>query len=1357
MEPAAAKVFTQQRIRRVQDAMAAWSAQLINLDGQNRLLFYRDLKLGTLDLSDASPVSVDGLLAKRAMLISQMFPDPVVPDRLKRARAIRNKTRELLEERGIATCFLAVGMAAWKNPKGTAKPAAPVLLHEAVITARGAAESDFDLVLTGEVDVNPALLHMLKTQFSVDVAEDDLLATLPDAAFDATALFRRLTKEASSVPGFTIEARHVLGNFSYAKMPMVEDLQNNLDALIAHEVIAAIAGDSESQSRLAGAGRQIAAEHVDRIAPPDEFLVLDADSSQSYAINAAVAGQSLVVSGPPGTGKSQTIANLIATLIARGKSVLFVAEKRAAISAVLSRLSNVGLDHLVLDLHGGAGSRRKVAENLAAAFRASGMVPRPNQSALHEQLAHHRNLLNAHSAAVNEVRQPWGVSIFEAKSVLLGLETKHGQAAAVASRLSRDRLKALDASTFRRVRAQVREFAGLGAFTLDPAANPWTGGGVLTAEQARDAQDMTDRLHTETLPGTRLTLDRLLEEVGLRPPASLAQWRQVLELLDGVARTLATLDKAVFTGPLREMIAATASSGWRRKNRDWPGSTAGWFTRRKARKVARRLWTGDKRPAGTHLHQCLVTAFEQQTTWVRVSVDGRPPRVPGTLGEAHGRYEQLTRELAALGAFLASRDLSAEHPAALSETIHRLRQDEATLRKLPRLHALETELRGLGLGPLLEEMGGRRLDPDLAVAAFENCWHSSIVERISFDDQTIAIFDSGLHNGVAEVFRTSDTDHIEKAAARVRRAAAETLVAARDLFKDETRLVEAQASRKIRHLPLRDLFAHAPNVMTALKPCWAMSPLVVSQLLPGDRPHFDVVVFDEASQIVPADAVPAILRARQVIVAGDKHQLPPTSFFSSFDAGEDGAPSVIEEDGSINVALTSGYESILDVLTGALGESRVRSLTWHYRSHDERLIAFSNCWIYDRSLTTFPGVAGAHCLRHVLVDQVPGAGQEDSTTAEVDAVVREILEHARSRPDESLGVITMGIKHMERIDAALRRALARHPQLSGFFEDRRHDKFFVKNLERVQGDERDAIILSIGYGKSPDGRLPYRFGPLLQEGGQRRLNVAITRARSRMTVVSSFSHHDMDPGRSNAAGVQMLRQYLQYAGSGGTDLGDVWRERPPLNPFEISVRDRLLAAGIPVTAQYGVAGFWIDFAAAHPTQPGRMVLAIEADGASYHSSISARDRDRLRQEQLERLGWSFHRIWSTDWFADADTCIAKLKVVYDRAVAMADEAEAGGKGGSRVLHRDPDPLGDDDLRVPEPPARRGHPPSIRPGAPITEYSQAQLVAIIRWIESDTLLRTRGQTLTEFIEVLGFQKRGSRIVAAFDRAFSASRR
>jgi very-short-patch-repair endonuclease len=554
--------------------------------------------------------------------------------------------------------------------------------------------------------------------------------------------------------------------------------------------------------------------------------------------------------------------------------------------------------------------------------------------------------------------------------------------------------------------------------------------------------------------------------------------------------------------------------------------------------------------------------------------------------------------------------------------------------------------------------------------------------------------------------------------------------------------------------------------MTALKPCWAMSPLVVSQLLPGDRPYFDIVIFDEASQVLPADAIPAILRGRSLVVAGDAQQLPPTSFFSAASDGEQDEQQAILDDGTINLALTSGYESILDVLTAGLGPGRTRSLTWHYRSRDERLIAFSNSWIYDRSLTTFPGILGQDCLSHELVAQGEQvAGQEDSVTAEVERVVDLVLAHAEQRAHESLGVITMGIKHAERIDVRLRDRLSQLPHLHSYFDDPSADeRFFVKNLERVQGDERDAIILSIGYGKSGDGRLLYRFGPLLQQGGHRRLNVAVTRARSRMTLVSAFSHQDMDPNRPMQDGVKMLRAYLQFASTRGASLGDVAMEKPALNPFEISVRDRLVAAGIPLTAQYGVAGYWIDFAAAHPLQPGRMVLAIEADGATYHSSPTARDRDRLRQEQLERLGWSFHRIWSTDWFSDPDKCVSRAKMAYDRAVEAADAEdrkrayaqETRGKAvfaarGTVEPDSSPAPAG------PPPSRRSGAKPSVTLGMPITEYSDKTLIDLVRWIESDTLLRTEDEVFDEFVLALGFRRRGSRIRAAFDRVLPTARR
>jgi very-short-patch-repair endonuclease len=419
-------------------------------------------------------------------------------------------------------------------------------------------------------------------------------------------------------------------------------------------------------------------------------------------------------------------------------------------------------------------------------------------------------------------------------------------------------------------------------------------------------------------------------------------------------------------------------------------------------------------------------------------------------------------------------------------------------------------------------------------------------------------------------------------------------------------------------------------------------------------------------------------------------------------------------------------------------------LSWHYRSADERLIAFSNTHLYGRSMLTFPGVSGPDCLRHVLVPWQPGQAEgEDSSNAEVLKVVELILQHAAERPDDSLGVIAMGIKHADRIDTALRHALQEQSELDDFFDESRSERFFIKNLERVQGDERDAIILTTGYTKSVDGRMYYRFGPLNDEGGERRLNVAVTRARRQMTAVSSFSAADMDPEKTKRGG-DLLRLYLAYAESHGGRLDLQAAQAPELNAFELDIRDALQAAGIPVISQYGVGGYRLDFAAQHPDQPGRFVLAIEADGASYHSSQTARDRDRLRQEQLERLGWRFHRIWSQDWFNDRRREIEKSVAAYHAAVAAADNPHLTPEVPAPVT-----PV----ASVPH----RGPRPNIHGSGQIDDFADSEIQAVVRWIESDTLLRSREELIETTMSELGFHRRGRKIVSRIGAAVDTVRR
>ena len=476
------------------------------------------------------------------------------------------------------------------------------------------------------------------------------------------------------------------------------------------------------------------------------------------------------------------------------------------------------------------------------------------------------------------------------------------------------------------------------------------------------------------------------------------------------------------------------------------------------------------------------------------------------------------------------------------------------------------------------------------------------------------------------------------------------------------------------------------------------------------------------------------MRGEKLVVAGDSKQLPPTTFFSASD----------DDEADEEAIATEGYESLLDTMNTFL---RGSYLAWHYRSRDESLINFSNHHIYQDRLVTFPGPGGPPVISHFVVHQQLGVdGEEESCSEEVNKVIELIFEHARTTPDRTLGVITMGIKHMNRVQAALDHALETHTDLGAFFDTNKLERFFVKNLERVQGDERDSIIISIGYGKDRAGNLPMRFGPLIPEGGRRRLNVAVTRARESLAVVSSFSHLDVDLARVRpGSGVELLRNYLLYASTNGKRLGDAELTTEPLNAFEAEVFDCLSARGLRLIPQMGASRSRIDMVAEHPKNPGRYVLAIECDGATYHSSYTARDRDRLRQQQLENLGWRFHRIWSTDWFMRKEQEVQLTLMAFESAVKFADQLDRGvaSPNQDESNHRHTAPSS----------SARGPRPGVPVRPSIQQYSVGELAQLMRWIASDGQLRTDDEIMDEMVATLGFSRRGARIESAIRGAIS----
>ncbi|GGJ88374.1 hypothetical protein GCM10010123_17430 [Pilimelia anulata] len=1318
----------------VQQAAGRWADQLIDFGPRNTLLYFKDRQSTTLDLADAAADAVADLLRGQKVRLRTLFPDQ---DRHNKAcntaRSLRRKLVELEEEQGIEAGWVARGLVCMvgSHTRGSVPMPplrAPLILYQLALDSRTATENDFTLELSDSPEINPVLLYALERQYGVEAdisaLGDRLGAMLSELADPDQQLRTTYDVIAEAVApshlSLRLEPAVVAGVFSFDKLPMVEDLRNSAELLASHAVICAMAGDGDAREELRTEPALGPSSSADRIEPAKEFLVHDADSSQQQAIDAVLSGRHVVIEGPPGTGKSQTIANIIAYMAAMGRSVLFVSEKRAAIEAVMNRLGDVGLDNLVFDLHDRKISKRQVAQRIADVLTQAGAEPPVDTRELHRRLHNRRATAIRHPAVLHEERQPWGMSAFQVIEQLLTLP-----ACDVSGyNLRASGLRKLDRLELESTQEKLRTFVDRGGLRIWRGESPWARAAVHTPDDVDRVLAHLDGLASGALQGTQRQVRELVDQAGLEVPDDLAAWEEMFDLLSEVERTIATFGESAFGPNLDDFVYATAPS---RKRPPRP-EALGLIRRLRLRRELRRSCPAAPRRR-SEKHLGLAAAVDQRERWRKLSRQDSAPTALAGADPCKSSFAKVRNHLAAVAACVQIEGLERGSTNTATDTVAELNADRETLFLMPDLNEQRGLFRSLGLGYMLDDLAARSVSSGEAVATLQRSWLQVILDEMRTRIPDLGHFVGQQHSTVVQDFRTADSRHIEMAARHVRRNVAVNLRKARDAYPDQNGLVRREAAKKSRHLSLRKLLSSAPEVLLAAFPCWAMSPLVVSRILPPER-SFDVIIFDEASQIEPHDAVTSIMRGTQLVVAGDPKQLPPTPFFRRL--VQQALPGDDDDFGDESL---DDYESVLDVLGGLISDRH--RLSWHYRSRDERLIAFSNVEIYNSSLVTFPGVQVDSPLRLETVDGRVAPGQSGSSAEEVNRVVDLVLEHVEQRPNESLGVITMGQKHALRIEAILRSRRRENDHLDDYFSQEKlaSQRFFIKSLENVQGDERDAIILSIGYAKTRDGRLPLRFGPLNQEGGERRLNVAVTRARSRMTVVSAFSHHDMDPNQTAATknrGPELLRRYLEFVDLGG-HLGGREHTQVELNGLERSVLEALQQEGISAVPQWGVSGYRIDLALAHPEQPGRMVLAVETDGHSYHQAGSARDRDRLRQQHLERLGWEFHRIWSTDWYLDRAGQTARIVARWKEAVDRADHAARSQVVAALPRQGDP----------PVPPAsRRGPRPDVPVGLRITEYTREELVRICIWLVSDQLQRDRDERLQEAMTELGFRKRGS---------------
>ncbi|GAC1445477.1 MAG: hypothetical protein NVSMB52_06670 [Chloroflexota bacterium] len=1168
-----------------------------------------------------------------------------------------------IEEQGINTLFLALGMLEWREAEhSTELRHAPLILIPVQLERSNAAER-FHIRYSGEdLDTNLSLQERLKNEFHITLPD---LPPLED--LDVAQYFEEVARATASQQDWVIDqSAIVLGFFSFAKLLMFKDLAPEMwpeDANPSeHATIQALLGDGFRES----SSRYNDEENLDQyVLPAQARTVLDADSTQSLAILDANDGRNLVIQGPPGTGKSQTITNIIAEAIAHGKTVLFVAEKMAALEVVKRRLDRVNLGDACLELHSHNTQKKALLQELARTLDLG--KPRLEEvEGDRARLTETRDRLNEYAEQMNLPIGESGVTPHEALGQVVAMQRSNHDAL---RRLNISGVASWKGQLFRRHEERVEELCLRLKEVGVPRDHPFWGSNRSTF-----------------LPTEHNVLRELV-----------------------VTAQRATTDLMEVGDALAELRGKEAPAYWGDVEELFPKPWQLW----------RKLFGKDKK--ARFAARTALTAHEDS---INKLLDFLDLDEQAKFGEAGPLTDQT---------FVNQQQTL----ASWNEAVH-------TLQDLVDFTQVATVCRTEDLGAVVDVAEEWPRAVSHLSTAFRYTWFVSLLERAYKERPALAQFNRESHEQSVENFRTLDTRITQYNSAQLAFSHWEKLP--RHDGGGQLAVLKREFEKKARHMPVRQLMLKAGKPIQALKPVFMMSPLSIANYLPPGSIDFDLVIFDEASQVKPVDAFGALLRGKQAIVVGDSRQLPPTSFFDSLTKGEE-----VDEENT-----TADIESVLGLFSAQLAAERM--LRWHYRSRHESLIAVSNHAFYHDKLVVFPSPDAAReksgLLYHHLEQSSYDRGRTRTNPVEARAVALAVMEHARTQPHLSLGVAAFSMTQMQAIQDELELLRRQNTSLEEFFSSAHpHERFFIKNLESIQGDERDVILISVGYGRTADGYLAMNFGPLNGDGGERRLNVLITRARVRCEVFTNLTSDDI-AADGKGGGVRALKLFLKYAQTGILDV-PVDTGLDADSPFEEAVLFELEAKEYLVKKQVGSAGFRIDLAVVDPHRPGRYLLGIECDGATYHSARSARDRDRLRQEVLENLGWRIHRIWSTDWFRNPQRELARLLAAIEEAQKSPPDTNVTSKQANFSAHvsdvmRDEmnDPVR---LITPAPPYKRADLRINTYGSELHTVYQSNLMKwVVEVVQAESPVHPT-EVARRIVDAAGVKRIGNRIEVAINAA------
>ncbi len=1246
--------------------------------------------------------------------------------------------RMSIEENGANTLYIALGFLKWYETDISQKERyAPLVLLPIDIIRKSAQKGYVIRIRDEEPQMNITLLEMLRADFGLTISGLDPLPT-DESGVDLKKVFRIVRQAVMNFPRWDVEELAFVGLFSFSQFIMWNDIRNRSEELKRSPVVASLL--SGKMEWVPDSNFPDPQRLDEEFSPTDVALPISADSSQLSAICAAGKGNSFVLHGPPGTGKSQTITNMIANALFQGKSVLFIAEKMAALSVVQKRLASIGLEPFCLELHSNRAKKKDVLEQLNMALSVGRQASPENYLLQAQRLQESRQELNDFVRELHTVR-PYGLTLYDAicryEQLRDAPEGVNIPSSYINDLTDERRMRILD--LLEQLKVTVFACKGVNNHPLN-ALHPE----AYSPAMKENLASMIP-VYRQTLIALRNDLMAFSQATGLEFTYT-APHIQAVEKLRSFLSASPSIPESLFQytdlSGLNEPVSVAVSHGreaaeLRQKLetifepavfndldsaallREWKVADASWFLPKaigqgKIRKLlqsyALEPQNYDKKQTGVYLEQ--LTAFRQHQQTVQEQAAQLQPLF-GSLWKSNATsddwnrleivYQAAVSLLTLLAALhiqdsaarqtiiqhqvLQSTEFYAHHTEMLTSLEKHMQEWLQTENELSKTGGIdftvlqETETNWPYQGEKLASMWQTHLE-DLR----DYCGYLSVRQRLCMDgleqipealeqgrleaDSVIAVAQKALYracivwtmeqepllssfNGMVFEQRIA---HYKELAEQFEQLCRKELVAqlsakvpstsANFAASSEIGILQKAIRSGGRMLSIRKLFDSIPTLLRRLSPCMLMSPISVAQYIDPSYPPFDLVIFDEASQLPTCEAVGAIARGKHVIVVGDPKQLPPTNFFNTNQVDED---NYEQED----------LESILDDCL-ALGMPQ-EHLLWHYRSRHESLIAFSNRQYYDNTLYTFPSPNDLESkVRLIPVDGYYDRGRTKQNLAEAQAVVAEILRRLRdpSLRTRSIGVVTFSTVQQNLIADLLEKAFAAEPALDEW-NTAMEEPLFIKNLENVQGDERDCILFSVGYGPDQEGNVSLNFGPLNQDGGWRRLNVAVSRARQEMLVFSVLQPEQIDLSRTRSDGVAGLKAFLQFAKNGKSSLPLKEGQRS-IVPDALAdiVAQALRKHGYIVHTHIGCSAYQIDIGVVHPEHPERYLLGILFDGRQYQQAGTSRDRNLLQVSVLISLGWRIHRVWSLDWWENPEKEIEKIKEAILRALEAPETPSA---------------------------------------------------------------------------------------------------